>query len=61
MPASKKLYESMALTIRRHAEMCRFTDIHLFRALAKDLCDDLKQDNMRFDREKFLEACNLAY
>lgn len=60
MAASRKLYVELASTINRHVtytdEPCR----DALRSLVSDLCSDLKQDNMAFDRARFLDACGLS-
>jgi hypothetical protein len=54
--ASKRLYVAMAKTISYHASASPEAEQVIDR-LVRDLCHDLKQDNMAFKRETFIEAC----
>lgn len=61
MAASRKLYVELATTIRRHVESSTTHQADdAIRALVGDLCGDLKQDNMSFNRDKFMTACGLS-
>lgn len=61
MPASQRLYKAMASTIQdEYAHAPYLADRRVIIALVTRLCGDLKQDNMRFNREKFLEVCFLT-
>lgn len=65
MAASKKLYVEMAKTIRNHVDASvspwnTATDsipLFVIKSLVSDLCSDLKQDNINFNRDKFMTAC----
>lgn len=46
---SAKYYEAIATTISKH---------RLPQEFVSELADYLAQDNPKFDRERFLEACN---
>jgi hypothetical protein len=67
MPASRKLYEDIASEIADAAVAARYLDHPRARQIALDALGDvaykisasLKRDNPRFDRGKFIEACQL--
>lgn len=62
MPANRRLYESMAQTIRLYVDgpFSEGQNQILLRLLTNRLCEDLKQDNMSFNRDQFLEACGFV-
>ena len=51
---TKKDYKMIAEAINR---TCRKTDWMPIYTLEEELCETFKQDNPRFDRERFLAAC----
>lgn len=53
MSLTKKHYEEIARILKKHssANYCSFG------VLAEDLADYFLQDNPRFDKKKFFEAC----
>lgn len=56
MPASRKLYEEIAEGFRlsRPTERAK---LEQWRYDMQHVASSLKQDNMRFDRDKFVEWC----
>lgn len=62
MAATRKLYNGLAVTIKRQIERCEGNTgatIALI-DLAGMLAMDLKQDNMAFKTDRFLAACGLG-
>ena len=57
---TRKGYVAMAKTIRYHVEGADPEQLIIISRLIKDLAYDLKQDNIRFDRTRFLEACGVT-
>ena len=57
--ASKKLYIELASTIKRHVDHSDEVGVFTIQALVQDLCGDLKQDNIHFNKDRFLAACGL--
>lgn len=62
MSASRSLYRDMAQTIRLYVDgpFSEGQNQIMLRLLTNRLCEDLKNDNMAFSREKFLEACGFS-
>lgn len=60
MAASRKLYVAMAQTIAYRYKFADLAEQETIRGLVIDLCGDLKQDNIAFNRDKFLTACGLS-
>jgi hypothetical protein len=60
MPAASKLYRAMAETIAGNLKDCTSSQQKAaIKLLVLDLCTDFKQDNIHFNKEKFLDACGL--
>jgi hypothetical protein len=60
MAASRKLYVAMAQTIAYRYKNADLAEQETIRGLVVDLCGDLKQDNMSFNRDTFMTACGLS-
>lgn len=58
MPASRILYEMLAKTIKRRVD--EVGPLYLLTSLVDDICDDLKQENIHFNKDKFKKACGLC-
>lgn len=63
---SKKHYEAIAVIIEKYKSGVSgpVVSADVFQIFADNLCQDLadyfKQDNPRFDRERFLKACGVG-
>lgn len=58
---TRKDYELMAKIIRANADRCYESEsIFVIKDVANDLATALKEDNPRFDRVRFVEACGFS-
>jgi hypothetical protein len=61
MAASRKLYRELAATIKhRYENPMTDSPLDVIECLAREIASDLKQDNMAFDRSRFLAACGVS-
>jgi hypothetical protein len=67
MAASRRLYEDVADSVKllyesakRHGPTAYLDGYaHGIEAMVDSLCHDFKQDNIHFNKEKFLQACGM--
>jgi len=56
---TRKDYVAMAKVFASFSHVCSTHQRFLLRDLAEDLCELFREDNHRFNRVKFLTACEL--
>ena len=58
---TRKDYELIAKALRQEIDnTCPCNDCHVKRRMVKSLATVLKEDNPRFNPDKFIKACGLA-
>jgi len=61
MSMTRKDYRKIAEEIRNMYKLQDYAGSYIIKTLASNMAVMLKKDNPRFDKNKFIEACEIEY